>query len=636
MALVKVKDYWLEQRQFERRALAAAAIVTALMLTLAGRLVLLQIVRHNYYTELSQGNRVRTEPLPAPRGIIFDRAGAVLAENTPAYQLELVREQVPDLNGTLRRLAALGFITADDLEDVRKQILSRRSFDSVPVKLRMNEDEIARFAVRRFQFPGVDIRTRLARSYPNGDLAVHALGYVAAISESDLAKIDRAAYSGTSLIGRLGVEAAYEKQLHGYNGAREVLVNAQGRSVQRQGAFTPKLRTISPAAGDDLVLSIDLKVQRVAEAALAGKRGAIVALDPANGNVIALVSRPGFDPTMFGRGVTRAEYQALQEDIDKPLFNRALRGTYPPGSTIKPVVALAGLSYGAIDAASTKYCRGFFQLPGSSHRFRDWKPAGHGTVAMRDAIAQSCDVYFYQLAEAIGASRLAEFLAHFGLGRPTGVDIGGEKPGLLPSPEWKRQAYKRPEDQAWFPGETLILGIGQGYLLVTPMQLAHLASVIASRGRSWQPRLVTAVRNPATGKITALPPKLLEEIDVSEPEEWQVAIDGMVAVTTRGTARSAIGTAPYSIAGKTGTAQVFSISQNEKYDEKTLSERLYDHGWFIAFAPAENPKIALAVLIENGKHGTAAAKLARLVLDAYLTGKAELKPEPAAGAAGDE
>jgi penicillin-binding protein 2 len=367
-------------------------------------------------------------------------------------------------------------------------------------------------------------------------------------------------------------------------------------------------------------------VQKVAEEALAGKRGAIVALDPRNGNVIALASRPGFDPNTFGRGVTRAEYQSLQEDIDKPLFNRALRGAYPPGSTVKPVVALAGLSYGAIDPQTTRFCRGFYTLPGSSHRFRDWKPKGHGTLSMREAIAQSCDVYFYQLAEGIGAQRLAEFMNHFGLGRLTGIDISGEKPGLLPSPEWKRAAYKRPQDQVWFPGETLIFGIGQGYLLVTPLQLAHMVSVIASKGQSWQPRLVTAVRD-INGRRTDLRPKLLETFDSAKPENWQVAIDGMLAVTTHGTARGAVAGAAYSIAGKTGTAQVFSIGQNEKYSEKGLSERLFDHGWFIAFAPVENPTIALAVLVENGKHGTVAAKLAKLVMDAYLLGRTEVKGE---------
>ena len=357
---VRIKDHWQEQRLFERRALVAGLLIVALTLTLIGRLFLLQVMRHDYYTELSQGNRVRTEPIPAARGLILDRNGKLLAGNQPAYQLELVPEEVPDLNASLKELVQLGLIEADTLDDLRRTIRSRRPFDSVPVRLRMSEEDVARFAVRRFEFPGVDIKTRQTRSYPSGDVAVHALGYVGAISEADLEHIDRAAYAGTSLIGKLGVESAYEKPLHGNNGSREVLVNAQGRSVQRQGAFTPVLRTLPPVAGADLVLSIDLKVQQVAEQALAGRRGAVVALDPNNGDVIALVSRPGFDPNTFGRGVTRAEYIALQDDMDRPLFNRALRGAYPPGSTIKPLMALAGLTYHVLnpDQSGIRYCDG--------------------------------------------------------------------------------------------------------------------------------------------------------------------------------------------------------------------------------------------------------------------------------------
>lgn len=622
MARLQIKDHGQELRQFEQRAIIAAIIIAALIVTLILRLMQLQVLRHDYYTELSQGNRVRIEPLPASRGLILDRRGAVLAENRPAYQLELVREEVGNLEATLQKLIALKLLAPEDFDEVRKQILSRREFDSVPVRLRLSDEEIARFAVRRFDFPGVDIRTRLARSYPSGEVAVHALGYVGAISEADLEHIDRAAYAGTSLIGKLGVESAYEKSLHGSNGSREVLVNASGRSVQRQGAFTPVLRTHPPVAGADLVLSIDLKVQQVAEQALANRRGAVVALDPNNGDVIALVSRPAFDPNAFGRGVTRAEYQALQEDIDRPLFNRALRGAYPPGSTIKPFMALAGLTYQVVDPHAEHYCRGYFQLPGSSHRYRDWRPRGHGNVNMWDAIAQSCDVYFYTLADLLGVDRIAAFLDHFGFGKPSGIDISGEKPGLLPNPEWKRHAFARPADQVWFPGETVIFGIGQGYLLVTPLQLAHAASVIASRGKSYVPRLVTAVRDAQTGAMTTLPAKRNESVVITKDENWQVALEGMIAVTTRGTARASAVGAPYMIAGKTGTAQVINIAQGEKYNEKLVGERLRDHSWFIAFAPADAPRIAIAVIVENGGHGTA-PPIARKVMDAYLLGKSD-------------
>lgn len=618
-ATVRIKDQWKEQRLFEQRALWAAVGIGVLVVILVARLLVLQVFRHDYYTDLSQGNRVRIEPLPAPRGLILDRNGVVLAENRPAYQLELVREQTPDLDATLRGLADLGLIARDELDDARKMVMSRRAFDAVPVRLRLTDEEIATFAVHRFEFPGVDIRTRLARSYPHGELAVHALGYVGAISEQDLGRIDRADYAGTTLIGKLGVESAYEKQLHGTNGAREILVNAQGRSVEKQGAYVPDLKTVPPLAGQDLVLAMDLDVQKVAEDALGMQRGAIVALDPQTGDVIALASRPGFDPNTFGRGITRPEYKALLDNIDRPLFNRALRGVYPPGSTIKPIVAMAGLAYGVETPEDPIYCRGFFSLPRSRHRFRDWKPEGHGSVSMVKAIAQSCDVYFYALADRIGAQRLAEYMGQFGFGEETGIDIGGEKGGLLPSPQWKRKAFKRPADQVWFPGETVIFGIGQGYLLATPMQLAHAAAILGTRGRSYKPRLVRGTRDPSNGEITAIPPQLLEQIDAVEPEHWQIALDGMVGVTTTGTARASAAGAPYSIAGKTGTAQVFTIAQNEKYDEKAISERLRDHAWFISFAPANDPRIAVAVLVENGRSGSGtAAPIARKVMDAYL------------------
>jgi penicillin-binding protein 2 len=627
VARVQVKDYWLEQRQFERRALVAAALIGALILLLIGRLFLLQIVRHDYYTDLSQGNRVRIEPLPAARGLILDRSGAVLAENSPAYQLELVREEVPNLEDTLQRLVALQLIAPEDLDETRRQILSRRTFDSVPVRLHLEEEEIARFAVHRFEFPGVDINTRLARSYPNGDLAVHALGYVGAISESDLQRIDRGAYAGTSLIGKLGVEAAYEKALHGTNGSREVLVNAQGRSVQKQGAFTPRLRTVSPAPGSDLLLSIDLATQRMAEESLGEHRGAVVAIDPGNGDVLALVSKPGFDPALFARGITRAEYARLSESIDKPLFNRALRGTYPSGSTIKPVISLAALTDHAVDPDRQIFCTGEFHLPGSVHLFREGKGGKHGHIALREAIAKSCDVYFFGLAATLGVDRISSFMAPFGYGELTGIDISGEKPGILPSQEWKRHAFKRPQDQVWFPGETVNLGIGQGYLLVTPLQLAHVASVLAGHGKSFQPRLVTGIRD-AAGHVALLAPKENKSVDGISDADWDIVYKGMIGATVYGTAALPFKGVKYAAAGKTGTAQVFSVAQNEKYNEKNVNERLRDHAWFIAFAPVEAPRIAVAVLVENGGFGaSSAAPIARKVMDTYLLGKTDVKPE---------
>jgi penicillin-binding protein 2 len=624
MGTVRIKDHWGEQRLFERRALAAAVVIALLTFVLVGRLVVLQILRYDYYADLSQGNRVRLEPLPAQRGLILDRNGQVLAENRPAFQLELVRERVPDVDATLKRLVEIGVLEADDLDETRRLVRSRRSFESVPIRLRLTDEEIARFAVHRFEFPGVDIATRLTRFYPHGEHAVHALGYVAAISENDVKKLEKeqqlANYAGTTLIGKLGLEQSYEKQLHGVDGSRQILVNAAGRSVEQQGTLTPDLQEIKPVPGRDIITGIDFPTQLVAEQGLIGRRGSVVAIDPNNGDVIAMVSTPGFDPNPFGRGLTVKEYAALRDNIDVPLLNRAIRGEYPPGSTVKPAIALGGLTYGITTPHHTKACPGFFRLPGSSHRFRDWRPAGHGVVAMETAIAQSCDVYFYELSSNMGVDKLAAWLAHFGLGASTKIDIGGERRGILPTPAWKKERFRKPADQVWFPGETVSFGIGQGYLVVTPMQVAHMASVLATRGKSYQPRLVTAFREQGTGAIEKVKPVLLETVEAS-PEHWQVAINGMIRVMNGGTgSRSQVG-AEYQIAGKTGTAQVFTVGQNEKYNEAQLDERLHDHGWFIAFAPAEAPRIAVAVLIENGKHGTAAAVIARRVLDQYLLGR---------------
>jgi penicillin-binding protein 2 len=633
MPAVRIKDHWGEQRMFDRRALAVGAVMALATLGLIARLILLQVVRHEYYSELSQGNRVRTEPIPAARGLILDRNGEVVAANQPAYQLELVPEEVPKLRDTLARLVALGLLRADEIEELMRTIASSRSFDSVPIRLHMSDDDVARFAVRRFEFQGIDIKTRQTRWYPNGGLAVHALGYVGAISEQDLKHIDRAAYAGTALIGKLGVESTYEDQLHGRNGLREVLVNAQGRSVERQGAYLPNLRTKAPAAGDDVLLSVDLKLQRVAEAALGTRRGAVVALDPNDGDVLALVSLPGFDPNLFARGITTAEYAALANDIDRPLFNRALRGTYPSGSTIKPVLGLAALTDHTIEAGTKVFCNAVFSLPGSRHVWRADKDEPRGYLDLPEAISRSSDVYFYRLASTLGIDRMAAFLEPFGYGQPTGIDIGGEKPGLLPTPEWKRQAFKRPEDKTWFPGETVNMGIGQGYLLVTPLQLAHITAILAERGRSFRPRVVKGVRD-AAGHVTWLAPAEGARIKGVSAADWTVVVDAMVGTTHCarycGTAWVAFRGAAYQAAGKTGTAQVYTVAQNAKYNASTVPERLRDHAWFIAFAPADAPRIAVAVLVENAGFGASnAAPIARKLMDAYLLdADGRLKPAP--------
>jgi penicillin-binding protein 2 len=628
---VRIKDHWAEQRMFLRRTIAAGVIMALLIGAVLVKLVQLQIVRHDYYFDLSQGNRVRVEPVPPNRGLILDRNGVVLAENLPAYQLELTREQVPDIDATLQTLVSLKLVEADDVDRLKRLIRSRPLFEAVPIRLQLTDEEVARFAVRRFDIPGVDIRTRLTRHYPYGAIAVHALGYVSAISEQDLAHIDASQYAGTTLIGKVGVESSYEQELHGAPGFRQILVNAQGRPipVDPSNPLQADLQTKTAVSGNDLILSIDLRAQRAAEEALAGRRGAVIAIDPSNGDVIAFASLPGFDPNAFARGLSRTDYAALETNIDRPLFNRVLRGAYPPGSTIKPVMALAGLDYDAIDPTQVRYCRGFFTLPGSSRRYRDWKPEGHGWVNMQEAVAQSCDTYFYAVAQTLGIDRLSAFLTKFGLGQRTGIDIDGEKPGLVPTREWKQKTFRDPE-RTWFPGDTVILGIGQGYMLATPLQLAHVASVIAAHGSTFQPRLVTAVRNAHTGEVRKLPTHASATVDADEPARWQRVVDAMVAVmsSAHGTARATAAGAAYQMAGKTGTAQVFSVGQNEKYNEKEVEERMRDHALFISFAPADAPRIAVAVLVENGGHGASvAAPVARKVMDAYLLPPETPKPD---------
>ena len=618
----RIKNFHAENRLFAIRSTVAGVIAGVLLLAVAGRLFYLQVLRHDYYSTLSQGNRIRTEPIPPSRGLILDRHGVVLADNLPAYQIELVREQVGDtksLDATLALLADIGLLHPEEVANIRRTILLHKVYESVPIKLQLNEEEMALFAVHRYQFSGVDIRTRLARHYPFGEMAVHAIGYVSAINEQDMKQIDTDEYAGTSLIGKLGVEAAYEQQLHGKRGSREILVNAAGRPVDKQGDFAPRLNTRPPVAGDDLILGIDMHVQKVAEDALAGKRGSVVALDPRTGDVIALASTPGFDPNNFVRGLSVAQYSALSNNIDVPLLNRALRGAYPPGSTVKPLYALAAQKYDVISPQKVMYCPGFFTLPGSSNKYRDDEV--HHDVDMRSAISRSCDVYFYRVAEKMGIDHMHEFMSAFGYGELTGIDIPGEKPGLYASPEWKRKVFKRKADQVWFPGETVSMGIGQGPITVTPLQQAHFAAEIAERGKIIAaPRLVAATRAP--GSVTVVPrnPTLMKPVDIATDEQWSVVFDGMEgAVSASGTAHVAGAGAKYKWAGKTGTAQVVTVKQTESTKHKDADERKREHAWFIAFAPADDPKIAISVLVENAGFGaTAAAPIARKVLDAYL------------------
>jgi penicillin-binding protein 2 len=642
---VRIKDHHHEQQLFETRALAAAIIMAIGIVAIISRLIWLQVVKYDYYVQESQGNRIKIEPVPPNRGLILDRHGQPLATNAPSYQLELTREQVPDLDETLKNLSALGMFDAEDIAALRKDIRVRRSFEAVPVKLQLTEEELARFAARRHDFPGVEIVPRLTRYYPLGVSSVHGIGYVGAISEEDKKTLNIEDYAGTTLTGKSGVEQAYERELHGKAGSQQLLINAQGRRVERVGRTAIDLVRKEPVAGNDLFLTIDHRVQGEAEEALRGQRASAIAIDPSNGDVIAYVSTPAFDPNLFARGLTRAQYLALTEDPNRPMYDRALRGVYPPGSTVKPLMALAALEYGVVVPESSRFCRGQYRMPGVSRPWRDWRPQGHGTVDMRKAIATSCDVYFYDLANVMGIDRIHDYLMQFGLGAPTGIDIPGEKVGILPSTTWKRNAFKRKEAQMWFPGETISVGIGQGYMAATPLQLAHFAATIAARGKRFTPRLVRAVRNVTTGEIRQIPPTELPRAKTADSDSWQVVIDGMVAVANAsyGSASLYVKGMKYPMAGKSGTAQVFTVAANERMRKAgELAEHLRDHALFIAFAPLDAPTIAVAVVVENAPRGGSAfaAPIARRIIDTYLLTPEELaeqdakqKPAPAAAVA---
>jgi len=607
--LTRKKDNTAESELFFRRALVLLGVVFVGFLAIGSRLVYLQVLHHERFATLSENNRVRLQPLPPTRGFIFDRNGIQLADNLTSYHLEITREQVEDLDATMAELRERIELTDADIE--RFQKLSRRSppYTGVPLRFRLTDEEIARLAIDLYRFPGVEIKADLTRRYPLGSLGVHILGYVGRIDEKELSRIDPGQYSGGTHIGKVGVERFYEDILHGRTGWQQVETNADGRPL-RILSRTP------PVPGQHLYLTVDMRLQAVAEKTLEGHNGSIVALDPRNGEVLALASQPIYDPNPFVNGIDFASYRKLNTSKDRPLLNRALRGVYPPGSTIKPLMALAGLEYNVVNRHSGVYCPGFYRLPGSSHRFRDWKRGGHGSVSMDRSIAQSCDVYYYDLAFNLGIDRLHEFLDKFSLGRRTGIDLSGEKSGLLPSRAWKRRVRKRD----WFAGDTLSVGIGQGYFLATPLQLAHATAVISQKGIAFKPRVLLATEDPGTRIRTPEAPRPLPPTTVKNPRFWKTIIAGMIhVVERRGTAyRIGIG-AKYRIAGKTGTAQVFTLGQRETYNARKLAKHLLDHALFIAFAPVENPRIAVAVIAENGGGGSkTAAPMARKVMDAWL------------------
>ena len=605
----------LEDRQREQRLVRTRAIVAGVFVVLGLSLILarlfhLQLELHEHFPVLSTENRVKIQPVPPNRGLIFDAKGVVLAENHPSFSLVITIEKVEDLKATIDELRKLIPIEDGDLTRFERLKRQRMRFQPVPIRLNLTSEEVARFAVDGYRFPGVEVHAELIRTYPKGDLTAHVLGYVGRINEKELARIDKGNYAGTNFIGKGGVELAHEDVLHGKVGYQQVEVNARGRILRT-------LESTPPAPGQDLYLYLDIALQQAATEALGANRGSIVAIDPRSGGVLALVSTPSFDPNLFVEGISQSNYDALLHSPDKPLYNRAIRGQYPPGSTVKPFIGLGGLSLGFVTPRKSTFCPGYFSLPGQKHRFRCWRRGGHGTVDLELGIVQSCDVYFYWLANQMGVDKLHAFLSEFGFGSRTGVDVSGELPGLLPSREWKERVRKQP----WYPGETLIMGIGQGYFLATPMQLAAATAALANKGHFIQPRLAYARRVPGADVATVFP-TVARQIQITNPGDWDIAIEDMAKVveSQRGTAKR-IHSNDYRIAGKTGTSQVFTIGQKERYDASKISERLRDHALFVAFAPVEDPRIAVAVMVENGGSGSGtAAPIARRVIDAYLGG----------------
>jgi penicillin-binding protein 2 len=620
--LSPIKDHHSERRLFIARVIFSSVIGFILLGIVIARLVQLQVFDYEVFAAQSQGNRVRIEAVPPIRGLVFDREGRVLAENLPAYQLELIPEQVDDIDYTLARLAVLGLIEAEDIPALKELSESGPGFKPVALNLRLSDEQIANFAIQRPRFPGVDFQPRLVRHYPNGEAVAHAVGYVGALSKDDLNRLEPSAYAGTAHTGKTGVENSFESDLHGDVGYRHIVSNALGRQIptdsREMADSLPSDET--PAPGQNVYLSLDLDLQLIATKALEGRRGAIVAIDPWTGEILTLVSAPSFDPNLFAVGMSTAQYSALLNDLERPLFNRAIRGAYPPGSTIKPMLALAALESGATNLTRRTVCRGFFTLPNKTHRYRDWKPEGHGEVDLHDALEQSCDVYFYEISGDIGIDRMHYYLDQFGLGHETGVDIRGEHAGLVPSQEWKRNNFQGTEGR-WYDGETVIASIGQGFMLATPLQLASAAATLATRGVRYEPHLVAAVEDALTGERSLVAPVRLADVRIDSELHWNGVLDGMhdVMQSVRGTAWAAGGNAPYQMAGKSGTAQVFSVAQEDEYDEEEIDELLRDHALFISFAPYDNPRIAVAVIIENGSSGSrVAAPIARAIMDEYL------------------
>ncbi|MEQ1525162.1 MAG: penicillin-binding protein 2 [Gallionella sp.] len=613
------KNHQREIFHFRLRLIVSMGLVMLLLVILLLRFLYLQGLRHNHYQTLAESNRISVVPIVPNRGLILDRNGIELARNYSGYTLEINQNKVKDVETTVNELATVVEITPRDRKRFKKLLTESHNFETLVIRSKLTEEEVARFAAQQYRFPGVEINARLFRDYPYSDKTAHLIGYIGRINQKDVERLEEqeldANYRGSDYMGKTGLEQSYEAELHGTTGTEQVEVDSAGRAVRM-------LSHTAPVSGNNLVLSIDAKLQEIAEQAFGDYRGALVAIDPSNGEVLAFISKPGYDPSLFIDGIDTESWNELNNSPDHPLNNRALRGQYPSGSTIKPFMALAGLHYNIRSPNQTISDPGFYTLSGSSHRYRDWKKDGHGTVNLFKSIVVSCDTYYYGLAVEMGIDRIFEYLGNFGFGKKTGIDLEGESSGLLPSQAWKMKRFK----QKWFTGDTVSVGIGQGYSLVTPMQLAQATATIANNGVAYKPHLVKEIRGVQAKDTRITPHEPLADLKI-DPAHLELVKSAMYAVTQPGgTAVGASAGAEYHIAGKTGTAQVIGMKQGEKYDASKIDERHRDHAWFIAFAPAEQPKIALVVLAENGGHGGGtAAPIARKVFDYYLLGK---EPKP--------
>ncbi|MEG2299123.1 MAG: penicillin-binding protein 2 [Acinetobacter sp.] len=599
-----LKNVQQEKRIFRNRTFISMGIVVFFLLILVTRYAYLQLVQFDEFSTASDQNRIRLQPLAPARGYIYDRNGVLLADNYPVFTATMSRADVTDIDATIERLTPILELTPDDIERFNSRIKASRKTERVSIKLNLNENDIARFSEVKYQFPGVNIETQMTRYYPHGELFAHVIGYVGRINDKELKSINKDLYAGTNLIGKIGVENSYEDLLHGVPGNESVEADAHGNVLRHLGRK-------EPVRGNDLYLSLDYGLQTVASEQLAGRRGAIVAMDPRTGEILALVSSPSFNPNLFVTGISHTDYSGLRDNLDQPLYNRAVQGAYPPGSTINPMFGLGGIHYGLIDWGTAISDHGYFTLPGDSHKFRDWKKSGHGVVNLHKSQVVSCDTFFYILSFRMGIEKMNTWMRQFGFGEKTGVDLPSESTGLYPNPEWKM----RTRDAKWLKGETISVSIGQGAFTATPLQLAMATAITANHGSHVIPHVLQTSKGAKPHKDLNAPDGRIQFNGTDQ--DWIQMRDAMVDVIETGTGRG-IRTPMYKIAGKTGTAQVKSIAQGKRYNEALLTERQLDHGLFVGFAPAENPEIAIAVVWENGRHGGSAAQLARPILDYWL------------------